>query len=132
MRARTTLGKNIPQRPFAAHHTGYHSKMFRAVAFRPAQINRRFSTLQVPHRAKLFIHNEWCATEKEFAVSNPATETALFQCARASAADVDTAVQSARACFNGPDWGKGSSGKARAEILRKMAGALGESRYTSS
>lgn len=88
----------------------------------------RFASLQVPHRDQLFIGNTWCSAEngRTFKVTNPATEDELFQCARASAADVDKAVRNARECFYGPLWGKKSSGKDRAEYLRKMAAALTE------
>lgn len=89
---------------------------------------RFFAALGVPHRNQLFINNEWREAEggRTFVVSNPATDEELFRCARASVADVDAAVQNARACFRGPRWGKQSSGKARGAILRKMAAALRE------
>lgn len=82
--------------------------------------------MQVPHRNQLFIGNEWRNAEgdRTFDVFNPATEEELFKCARASVADVDAAVRSAKACFHGPNWGKQSSGKARGDILRKMAETL--------
>lgn len=86
----------------------------------------RFASLQVQHRDKLFIDNQWSDAEggRTFAVNNPATEDELFQCARASVGDVDRAVKSAQAAFKAPTWGKQSSGKFRGDVLRKMSKAL--------
>lgn len=88
----------------------------------------RCASLQVPHRAQLFIDNQWCDSEsgRTFAVTNPATEEELFQCAKASSADVDRAVKSARKTFHGPSWGKKSAGKDRADMLRKMGSLLAD------
>lgn len=88
----------------------------------------RFASLQVPHRDKLFIDNKWvdAADGRTFVVSNPATETELFHCAKASKPDVDKAVASSRAAFHGPNWGRQVSGKARGDILRKMGALLKE------
>jgi len=89
---------------------------------------RGLASLSVPHRGQNFINNEWRDAEggRTFAVSNPATEEELFQCARASTADVDAAVRNSRECFFGPSWGKQSSGRDRGDILRRMAAALKE------
>jgi len=84
------------------------------------------TTMKVPHRDQLFINNEWVGTTRSFEVTNPATDELLFNCARASESDVQNAVKSARACFNGPDWGKASTGKARGDILRTMGAKLRE------
>lgn len=90
----------------------------------------RFASLRVPHRAHLFIDNKWCDAEggRTFPVFNPAKEEEIFQCARASAADVDRAVRGAKAAFHGPDWGRQSVGKDRGDMLRKMAAGLREQR----
>jgi len=81
----------------------------------------------VPHRTQLFINNEWRAAEhgKTFAVTNPATGEELFHCAAASPADVDSAVHSAVDRFHSKEW-QAMTGKARGDILRKMAELLKE------
>jgi len=81
----------------------------------------------VPHRTQLFINNEWKTTPKTFNVTNPATEEHLFECAAASPADVDAAVQSSRTCFHSKEW-KAMTGKERGTILRKMGALLKEQR----
>ena len=87
---------------------------------------RLASSLAAPHRAQLFLNNEWrdASDGATLAVENPATEETLFHCARATAEDVDTAVRGARACFRGPEWGKQSASAARGDMLRKMASGL--------
>lgn len=84
--------------------------------------------LAVPFRNKLFIGNEWRDAEsgRTFTVSDPSTEEPLFECARASVADVDAAVKSAKQCFysSGDKWGKLSSGEMRGAVLRKFAAGL--------
>lgn len=84
-----------------------------------------FLQKKVPYRNQLFINNEWRTTEKTFQVSNPANGDELFRCASASAADVDLAVRSARECFHSKEW-KALPGKARGDMLRKMAKLLTE------
>jgi len=77
-----------------------------------------------PMRNKLFINNEWRSAEKTFAVVNPANEETFMECAQANAADMDTAVKAARETFFSKNWGKATTGKYRAEIVRKMGQGL--------
>eukprot|EP00811_Abedinium_folium_P032278 NODE_5341_length_1781_cov_5.980048.p1 GENE.NODE_5341_length_1781_cov_5.980048~~NODE_5341_length_1781_cov_5.980048.p1 ORF type:complete len:504 (-),score=194.92 NODE_5341_length_1781_cov_5.980048:136-1647(-) len=86
---------------------------------------RSAASMPVPYRSGLFIDNEWHATEKTFAVGNPATEKELFQCARATAPDVDAAVRSAQRCFRS-EWSRIANSKKRAAAMRKMATQLRE------
>ena len=55
----------------------------------------------------LFINNEWrpAASGKTMDVVNPATEETIATVASADAADLNAAVEAARAAFNGP-WAK--------------------------
>ncbi|WP_427130643.1 aldehyde dehydrogenase family protein [Pseudarthrobacter sp. S9] len=54
---------------------------------------------------KLFIDGEWVeSTGGYIPTINPATEEVLDEVAFASGADVDDAVNSARAAFNNPAW----------------------------
>jgi betaine-aldehyde dehydrogenase len=94
-----------------------------------SKCNPRFiASLPVPFRTQLFINSEWRDAEggRTFTVSNPATEEELFECARASAKDVDIAVRAAKDSFFGSSWGKRSEGKFRGDILRKMGALLQE------
>ena len=52
---------------------------------------------------QLFINNEWraAASGKTMEVINPATEEVCATVASADAADLDAAVEAARAAFNG-------------------------------
>jgi aldehyde dehydrogenase (NAD+) len=77
--------------------------------------------------AKLWIGGEWAEPQggRTFATENPATEETLAQVASASAADVDRAVEAARAALAG-DWGSKLSARERGRLLWKMADALEE------
>jgi len=79
-------------------------------------------------RTDLFINNEWrpAASGKRFAVENPATEETIAEVAQGDAADIDTAVGAARACFDSDAW-RGLSARKRGRMLTK-AGDLLESR----
>jgi aldehyde dehydrogenase (NAD+) len=79
-------------------------------------------------RTDLFINNEWrpAASGKRFAVENPATEETIADVAQGDAADVDSAVGAARACFDSDAW-RGLSARKRGRMLTK-AGDLLESR----
>ena len=76
-------------------------------------------------RADLFINNEWrpAASGKRFPVENPATEEVIAQVAQGDAADVDTAVAAARACFESDAWRK-LSARGRGRLLMKAADLL--------
>lgn len=71
---------------------------------------------------KLFIGNEYVEAEgsARLDVISPATGKAFTSIAHASAADVDKAVRSARACFDSSDWPELPAEK-RAEVLRNIA-----------
>jgi aldehyde dehydrogenase (NAD+) len=79
-------------------------------------------------RTDLFINNEWrpAASGKRFAVENPATEETIAEVAQGDAADVDSAVGAARACFDSDAW-RGLAARKRGRMLTK-AGDLLESR----
>lgn len=87
---------------------------------------------------KLFINGERVSSVKgkTFPVYNPATGavilgTILFShcyipfmyvtdCSNATEEDIHLAVNSAKICLNSPNWGFNSTGKQRAEVLRKL------------
>jgi aldehyde dehydrogenase (NAD+) len=73
-------------------------------------------------QTQLLINNEWVesASGKRFETINPATGEAICNVAEADAADVDKAVQAARAAFRHGEWSKISATK-RGELLYKLA-----------
>jgi acyl-CoA reductase-like NAD-dependent aldehyde dehydrogenase len=73
---------------------------------------------------QLLINGEWrpASTGETLKVVNPATEEIIAEVANASASDVDAAVQSARAAFEGP-WSK-ISARERGRLLWKLGEAL--------
>jgi aldehyde dehydrogenase (NAD+) len=73
---------------------------------------------------KLLINNEWrsSASGGAMEVINPATEEVIAQVAAANAADVDAAVQAARAALDGP-WGK-MSARERGRLIRVLGDRL--------
>ncbi len=73
---------------------------------------------------RLFVGGEWVAPEggRTFPTVNPATEETLCEVAAASAADVDRAVEAARAALAG-DWGK-TPARERGLLLWKIADEL--------
>jgi acyl-CoA reductase-like NAD-dependent aldehyde dehydrogenase len=75
---------------------------------------------------KLLINNEWrdAATGATMTVFNPATEEAIATVAAAGPADVDAAVQAARAAFEGP-WGA-MAPRDRGRLLSRLADRLME------
>ncbi len=75
-------------------------------------------------KKQLLINGEWrdASTGKTMPVVNPATEEVIAEVANASADDVDAAVQSARAAFDGP-WSK-ISARERGRLLWKLGEAL--------
>ncbi len=76
-------------------------------------------------KTDLFINNEWrpATSGKQFPVINPATEEILAEVAAGDAADVDSAVRSAKACFESQAWREMSARK-RGRILVKAADLL--------
>lgn len=74
---------------------------------------------------QLFINGDWVApaSGESMEVLNPATEEPLARVAAAGAADVDRAVQAARAAFESGSWSEISAGE-RAAALYKLADRL--------
>src|SRR5260221_247933 len=77
-------------------------------------------------RKQLFINNEWrdAAGGRTIDVVNPATEEVIAEVASAEQADVDAAVQAARAAFDGA-WGK-LSARDRGKLIWKIGERLME------
>jgi acyl-CoA reductase-like NAD-dependent aldehyde dehydrogenase len=75
---------------------------------------------------KLLINNEWrdAASGQTMDVINPATEEVIATVPVAGPADVDAAVQAARAAFNGP-WGS-MSARERGRLVSRLADRLME------
>lgn len=75
---------------------------------------------------QLFINNEWrpASSGKTMDVVNPATEETIATVASADAADLDAAVEAARAAFSGP-WSK-LSARERGRLVRKLGERLME------
>jgi aldehyde dehydrogenase (NAD+) len=71
---------------------------------------------------KLLINNRWIASEsgKTFATINPATGEEICQVAEADAADVDNAVNAARAAFEHGPWRKTLASE-RGRLLNRLA-----------
>lgn len=71
---------------------------------------------------KLLIDNEWVnsASGKTFTTVSPATGEPIAQVAEADAADVDRAVQAARAAFHRDDWAK-MPAAGRGALLMRLA-----------
>jgi acyl-CoA reductase-like NAD-dependent aldehyde dehydrogenase len=78
------------------------------------------NTTAIEH-TKLLINNEWrdAASGRTMDVVNPATEEVIGSVAAADRADVDAAVQAARAALDGP-WGK-MSARDRGRLLSRLA-----------
>jgi acyl-CoA reductase-like NAD-dependent aldehyde dehydrogenase len=74
-----------------------------------------------PYRTQLYIGGQWqdAADRKTFPVIGPADEKLLANVAAASSADVDRAVKSARAAFDGA-W-SAVSGAQRGRLINKLA-----------
>ena len=60
-----------------------------------------------------------------FDSTNPATREVLYHAARGNAADVDAAVDSARATFDDPSW-RDLSQTRRGHLLRRLGDLIGE------
>ena len=85
----------------------------------------RSSGASDPVRTDLFINNDWrpAASGRRFPVVNPATEEVIGEVALGDAADVDAAVNAARACFDSDGWRK-LSARQRGRLLAKAADLL--------
>eukprot|EP01038_Epipyxis_sp_PR26KG_P006105 gene6105-8415_t len=73
-------------------------------------------------KTKLFINGKYCdpIRGQTFATINPADGKLIADVANGTSEDVDLAVQAAKACLNGPNWGYKSTGAQRAVVLRKL------------
>ncbi|WP_053387507.1 aldehyde dehydrogenase [Leucobacter japonicus] len=65
------------------------------------------------------------ATDEYFASTNPATLDTLYEAAAGTAPDIDRAVRSARAAFEGHAWSR-LTATARGHLLRKLGDLIGE------
>ncbi|MBK1831532.1 aldehyde dehydrogenase family protein [Verrucomicrobiaceae bacterium R5-34] len=82
--------------------------------------------VNIAKRYDHFIGGQWTAPKegKYFATSNPATGKKLAEVAQGSQADVDAAVQAARAAYNG-SWGK-MSARERGKYIYRIARLIQE------
>ncbi len=80
-------------------------------------------------RTQLFIDGEWrgATSGQHLQVVNPATEEQLASVEAAGPADVDTAVQAARRCFESDAWRR-MSGRKRGALLHRAGELLRERR----
>ena len=74
-------------------------------------------------KTDLLIGNEWRSTAKRYCLTNPATEEPLGEVAEAGAAEIDAAVQAARACLDSKEWRELPARK-RGQLLYRMAELL--------
>jgi aldehyde dehydrogenase (NAD+) len=74
-------------------------------------------------KTDLLIGNEWRATTKRYGLTNPATEEPLAQVADAGEAEIEVAVQAARACLEGKAW-RELPARRRGQLLYRMAELL--------
>ena len=74
---------------------------------------------------KLYIGGSWAepATTDTIEVVSPASEEVVGRVPRASAEDIDAAVQAARRAFDASDWAR-MGAPARAEVLGRLSAAL--------
>ena len=80
----------------------------------------------VPGDGKLWIANEWreAVSGKSFLTRNPATGEVIAEVALAENADIDSAVEAAKAAaVRGGEWAA-AEGAERAELLWRLAGAI--------
>jgi aldehyde dehydrogenase (NAD+) len=79
-------------------------------------------TQTAPTATKLLINNRWVSSEsgKTFATINPSTGEEICQVAEADAADVDKAVEAARAAFDQGPWKKMRASE-RGRLLHRLA-----------
>src|SRR5205807_2223321 len=71
----------------------------------------------------LLIGNEWRATAKRYCLTNPATEEPLSEVAEAGEAEIDAAVQAARACLDSKEW-RELPARRRGALLYRLADLL--------
>src|SRR5213079_2183024 len=76
-----------------------------------------------PVKTDLLIGNEWRAAGRRYGLTNPATEEPLAQVAEAGEAEIDAAVQAARACLESKAW-RGLAARRRGLALFRLADLL--------
>src|SRR5256885_3416509 len=74
-------------------------------------------------KTDLLIGNEWRAGGKRYCLTNPATEEPLAEVAEAGEAEVDAAVQAARACLDSKEW-RDLPARKRGALLFRLADLL--------
>jgi len=74
-------------------------------------------------KTDLLIGNEWRSTAKRYRLTNPATEEPLAEVAEAGEAEIDAAVQAARACLDSKEWRELPARK-RGQLLYRIAELL--------
>ncbi|MGN6390369.1 MAG: aldehyde dehydrogenase [Burkholderiaceae bacterium] len=91
------------------------------MAVNPSELPQQQSSREVPVHG-LFIDGKQVPASRSdlLDVLNPATGELLAQISHASDADVDRAVQSARAAFESKEW-SGMSNRTRAKLINKLA-----------
>ncbi|CAO5177453.1 Geranial dehydrogenase [Frankia sp. AiPs1] len=79
----------------------------------------------VIERDRLLIGGQWAqpASDRRIEVRSPHDQRLVATVPEASQADVDAAVEAARAAFASADWAR-TTGKERAEIIRRVAAGL--------
>jgi aldehyde dehydrogenase (NAD+) len=77
---------------------------------------------QLP-QTKAFIDNQWVHSGNTFQTINPATEQVITDVTDSGASEVDQAVMSASAAFNGGEWSQ-LSGYERGILINKLAEAI--------
>ena len=71
-------------------------------------------------KTDLLIGNEWRAAGKRYCLTNPATEEPLAEVAEAGEAEIDAAVQAARACLDSKEW-RDLPARKRGALLFRLA-----------
>ena len=74
-------------------------------------------------KTDLLIGNEWRAAARRYCLTNPATEEPLAEIAEAGEAEVDAAVQAARACLESAAW-RELPARRRGLLLYRLADRL--------
>src|SRR5439155_967999 len=74
-------------------------------------------------KTDLLIGNEWRSAPKRYCLTNPATEEPLAEVADAGEAEIDAAVQAARACLDSKEWRELPARK-RGQLLYRIAELL--------
>jgi len=74
-------------------------------------------------KTNLLIANEWRGAAKRYCLTNPATEEPLAEVAEAGEAEMDAAVNAARACLESKEW-RDLPARRRGQLLYRIAELL--------